>query len=59
MRQEFITLRKGKVDESQADEILRDVNYFGVMLVQLGLAEDGIWCYPFHSRYCSSSASNY
>ena len=39
MRQEFITLRKGKVDESQADEILRDVNYFGVMLVQLGLAE--------------------
>ncbi|MGT2754937.1 phosphate acetyltransferase [Streptococcus ovis] len=39
MKQEFVTLRKGKVDESQADEILRDVNYFGVMLVQLGLAE--------------------
>ena len=56
MRQEFITLRKGKVDESQADEILiRDVNYFGVMLVQLDWLRDGIWCYPFHSRYCSSS----
>lgn len=39
MKQEFLTLRKGKVDESQADAILRDVNYFGVMLVQLGLAE--------------------
>ncbi|HFI0562954.1 TPA: phosphate acetyltransferase [Streptococcus suis] len=39
MKQEFVTLRKGKVDEAQADEILRDVNYFGVMLVQLGLAE--------------------
>ncbi|MGT2911821.1 phosphate acetyltransferase [Streptococcus cameli] len=39
MKQEFLTLRKGKVEESQADEILRDVNYFGVMLVQLGLAE--------------------
>ena len=39
MKQEFLNLRKGKVDEAQADQILRDVNYFGVMLVQLGLAE--------------------
>lgn len=39
MKQEFVTLRKGKVDESQADDILRDVNYFGVMLVQMGFAE--------------------
>lgn len=39
MKQEFVALRKGKVDEAQADEILRNVNYFGVMLVQLGLAE--------------------
>ncbi|TCD46396.1 phosphate acetyltransferase [Streptococcus sp. X16XC17] len=39
MKSEFLALRKGKVDESQADEILCDVNYFGVMLVQMGLAE--------------------
>ncbi|MGT2771351.1 phosphate acetyltransferase [Streptococcus marimammalium] len=39
MKQEFLELRKGKVNEDQADDILKDVNYFGVMLVQMGLAE--------------------
>ncbi|MFC3928955.1 phosphate acetyltransferase [Streptococcus caprae] len=38
MKAEFVRLRKGKVDEAQADQMLRDVNYFGVMLVQMGLA---------------------
>lgn len=39
MKQEFLAVRKGKVDESQADDILHDVNYFGVMLVHMGLAD--------------------
>lgn len=39
MKSEFLAIRKGKVDEAQADSLLRDVNYFGVMLVQMGLAE--------------------
>ncbi len=39
MKNEFLALRKGKVDETKVDEILHDVNYFGVMLVQMGTAE--------------------
>lgn len=38
MKETFLELRKGKVDPEQADQILQDVNYFGVMLVQMGLA---------------------
>ncbi|MBJ8325491.1 phosphate acetyltransferase [Streptococcus pacificus] len=48
MKQEFLELRKGKVNEDQADEILKDVNYFGVMLVQMGLA-DGMVSGAAHS----------
>lgn len=38
MKETFLELRKGKVDPEQTDQILQDVNYFGVMLVQMGLA---------------------
>ncbi|MCR8967383.1 phosphate acetyltransferase [Streptococcus zalophi] len=48
MKQEFLELRKGKVNEEQADDILKDVNYFGVMLVQMGLA-DGMVSGAAHS----------
>ncbi|MCU9533206.1 phosphate acetyltransferase [Streptococcus sp. CSL10205-OR2] len=48
MKQEFLELRKGKVNEDQADDILKDVNYFGVMLVQMGLA-DGMVSGAAHS----------
>lgn len=39
MKELFLEIRKGKATPDQADTILRDVNYFGVMLVQMGLAE--------------------
>lgn len=48
MKQEFLELRKGKINEEQADDILKDVNYFGVMLVQMGLA-DGMVSGAIHS----------
>ncbi|TWS95610.1 MULTISPECIES: phosphate acetyltransferase [unclassified Streptococcus] len=38
MKEMFLDLRKGKVEPEQADQLLKDVNYFGVMLVQMGLA---------------------
>ncbi|KXT78768.1 phosphate acetyltransferase [Streptococcus sp. DD13] len=48
MKKVFLELRKGKVNEEDADAILRDVNYFGVMLVQMGLA-DGMVSGASHS----------
>ncbi|MGT2681505.1 phosphate acetyltransferase [Streptococcus porci] len=48
MKELFLELRKGKATPEQADNILRDVNYFGVMLVQMGLA-DGMVSGAIHS----------
>lgn len=48
MKEAFVTLRKGKASLEDADKLLRDVNYFGVMLVQLGLA-DGMVSGAIHS----------
>ncbi|EHJ53028.1 phosphate acetyltransferase [Streptococcus macacae] len=48
MKQKFLTIRKGKVDENQVSDILKDANYFGVMLVQMGLA-DGMVSGAAHS----------
>ena len=35
----FVERRKGKVNEEQAAEILKDHNYFGTMLVKMGVAD--------------------
>ncbi|HEM4725335.1 TPA: phosphate acetyltransferase, partial [Streptococcus suis] len=35
----LVERRKGKVSEEQAHELLKDVNYFGVMLVYMGVVE--------------------
>lgn len=35
----FVELRKGKNTEEQAAQMLKDVNYFGTMMVQLGEAD--------------------
>lgn len=48
MKQKFVELRKGKATLEDADRLLHDVNYFGVMLVQLGLA-DGMVSGAIHS----------
>ncbi|AND79306.1 phosphate acetyltransferase [Streptococcus pantholopis] len=48
MKQEFLAIRKGKVGAEEADKLLRDVNYFGVMLVKMGLA-DGMVSGAIHS----------
>ncbi|MGT2828630.1 phosphate acetyltransferase [Streptococcus hillyeri] len=48
MKEKFVELRKGKATLEDADKLLRDVNYFGVMLVQLGLA-DGMVSGAIHS----------
>lgn len=39
MKEAFVARRNGKNTLEQADEMLRDVNYFGTMLVYMGLAE--------------------
>ncbi|KRK46158.1 phosphate acetyltransferase [Dellaglioa algida] len=39
MKETFVARRNGKNTIEQADEMLRDVNYFGTMLVYMGLAE--------------------
>lgn len=39
MKTAFVERRKGKNTPEQAEEMLRDVNYFGTMLVYMGLAE--------------------
>ncbi|MGT2926263.1 phosphate acetyltransferase [Streptococcus cuniculipharyngis] len=48
MKAAFLDLRKGKVDPEKAGDILKDVNYFGVMLVQMELA-DGMVSGAIHS----------
>ncbi|MXQ48369.1 phosphate acetyltransferase [Streptococcus pneumoniae] len=48
MKEEFVNIRKGKATLEDADKMLRDVNYFGVMLVQMGLA-DGMVSGAIHS----------
>lgn len=44
----FVEIRKGKATEEQARELLKNVNYFGTMLVQLGKA-DGMISGAIHS----------
>ena len=39
MKEKFVEIRKGKATIEDAEKLLRDVNYFGVMLVKLGLAD--------------------
>ncbi|HGO5839703.1 phosphate acetyltransferase [Streptococcus pyogenes] len=48
MKEAFVDIRKGKATLEDADKMLRDVNYFGVMLVKMGLA-DGIVSGAIHS----------
>ena len=55
----LVERRKGKMTEEEARQVLKDdVNYFGVMLVHMGIV-DGIWCDSLNSRNCSSGSSNY
>ncbi|MFX3776872.1 phosphate acyltransferase, partial [Streptococcus suis] len=35
----LVERRKGKVSEEHAHELFKDVNYFGVMLVYMGVVE--------------------
>lgn len=48
MKEAFLEIRKGKASPEDADRLLKDVNYFGVMLVKLGLA-DGMVSGAIHS----------
>ena len=48
MKQEFVEIRKGKATIEDAEQLLKDVNYFGVMLVKLCLA-DGMVSGAIHS----------
>jgi phosphate acetyltransferase len=48
MVEAFVERRKGKVTKEQAEEILKDENYFGTMLVYMGLA-DGMVSGAIHS----------
>ncbi|WP_217586369.1 phosphate acetyltransferase [Lentibacillus saliphilus] len=48
MVSEFVKLRKGKATDASARETLRDVNYFGTMLVHMGEA-DGLVSGATHS----------
>ncbi|AAT86983.1 phosphotransacetylase [Streptococcus pyogenes JRS4] len=48
MKETFVDVRKGKATLEDADKMLRDVNYFGVMLVKMGLA-DGMVSGAIHS----------
>ncbi len=48
MKETFVDIRKGKATLEDADKMLRDVNYFGVMLVKMGLA-DGMVSGAIHS----------
>ncbi len=49
MKEKFVEIRKGKATIEDAEKLLRDVNYFGVMLVKLGLA-DGMVSGAIHSN---------
>lgn len=48
VKEAFLEIRKGKVTPEDAERLLQDVNYFGVMLVKLGLA-DGMVSGAIHS----------
>ncbi len=48
MKEAFLEIRKGKVTPEDAEHLLQDVNYFGVMFVKLGLA-DGMVSGAIHS----------
>ena len=48
MKEKFVEIRKGKATMEDAEKLLRDVNYFGVMLVKLGFA-DGMVSGAIHS----------
>ncbi|HHD4382179.1 TPA: phosphate acetyltransferase [Streptococcus pyogenes] len=48
MKEAFVEVRKGKATLEDADKMLRDVNYFGVMLVKMRLA-DGMVSGAIHS----------
>lgn len=48
MKELFLEIRKGKATPEVAEKLLRDVNYFGVMLVKMGLA-DGMVSGAIHS----------
>ncbi|HEY0221968.1 MAG TPA: phosphate acetyltransferase [Lactovum miscens] len=48
MIETFVSLRKGKVTKEQAENVLKDPNYFGTMLVQMGIA-DGMVSGAIHS----------
>lgn len=48
MKEAFLEIRKGKASPEDADRLLKDINYFGVMLVKLGLA-DGMVSGAIHS----------
>ena len=57
----LVDRRKGKMTEEEARQILKDdVNYFGVMLVHMGIV-DGMVSGAIHSTAanCSSSLTNY
>jgi len=45
---EFVKVRNGKIDEAGARELIKDVNYFGTMLVHMGFA-DGLVSGAIHS----------
>ena len=45
---ELVAIRKGKVDEEGARKLVKDVNYFGTMLIHMGLA-DGLVSGAIHS----------
>ena len=45
---ELVAVRKGKVDEDAARKLVKDVNYFGTMLVHMGLA-NGLVSGAIHS----------
>ena len=45
---ELLAVRKGKLDEEGARKLVKDVNYFGTMLVHMGLA-DGLVSGAIHS----------
>ena len=48
MKEKFVEIRKGKATIEDAEKLLRDVNYFGVMIVKLGFA-DGMVSGAIHS----------
>lgn len=45
---ELVAVRKGKLDEEGASKLVKDVNYFGTMLVHMGLA-DGLVSGAIHA----------